>query len=174
MKRILLLILLSFTALSLNTQSKQNYSLQDFPVQTGWVNDFEAIYTPEQLFSLDSLLADYEKRTSIEIAVITIPSTAVEKDGFNELVFEIAKTWGVGKADKDNGILIGISKGHRSIWIANGIGIVKIMSDSETKMVIDKKIIPNFKKGEFYNGTFIGILEIIKILDQNTEKGDER
>ena len=139
-KQITLISIIIFSFLNLNGQSVKESYWTTIPEQIGWTNDYENIFTKQQINSLDSLIADYEQRTSIEIAVITIPSTAVEKDGFNELVFEIAKTWGVGKADKDNGILIGISKGHRSIWIANGIGIEQLMSDSETKKVITRKL----------------------------------
>lgn len=174
MKNTIYLTILIFSLFSFNTQSTRQQAVLDYPIQIGWVNDFEAVFTPEQVISLDSLLADYERRTSVEIAVVTIPSSATEKESFNELVFEIAKNWEVGKADKDNGILIGISKGHRSIWIANGIGIEKIMSNLDTKKVIDKNIIPKFKKDEFYVGTLNGIVEIIKILDQNIERRDER
>src|SRR5690554_4169803 len=97
----------------------------ELPSPKGWVNDFENIFTKEQAKTLDSLVADYEKRTTTEISVITIPASATDKARFDELTLMIANKWGVGKKEKDNGILIGISKEHRTIRIQNGLGIEK-------------------------------------------------
>ncbi len=171
-KQIICISIVILGFLSVNAQTAKKGYWQTIPENTGWINDFEGIFTTEQENHLDSLVTNFEKRTSVEVAVITIPKYAVENDGFNDYVFELAKSWGVGKADKDNGILIGISKGHRSIWISNGIGIEKIMSDIETKAIIDNAIIPNFKNGNFYEGTFDGILEIIKSLDKEQKTKD--
>jgi len=90
------------------------------------------------------------------------------KDKFEDLSLHIAKTWGVGKKYKDNGILIAISKGYRQIRIQNGNGIEKIITDDETKEIIDKYFIPDFKKGKYYDGTLKGLIELIKLLKSKT------
>ena len=41
------------------------------------------------------------------------------------------------KSRKKNGILIGISKGYRKIRIQNENGIEKIITDEETKSIIE-------------------------------------
>lgn len=125
----------------------------------------EDLFTQKEELRIDSLLTDYEKRTGIEIVVITIPAYAIEKDSFEDLVNEIAEDWKIGKLDDDNGILIGISQGHRMIWIANGVGIEKTLSDFETKLIIDYVIIPRYKEDKFYLGTTEGIRAIINIID---------
>ncbi|MEZ4805313.1 MAG: TPM domain-containing protein [Bacteroidia bacterium] len=137
------------------------------PEPLGWVNDFEHLFTQKQLKSLDKLLSDNERKTSNEIAVITIPSNAVSKVNFDSTVLEIAKAWGIGKKVKNNGILIGISKGHRLIRICNADGITKLLSDSETKLIIETVFIPNFKKEDYFLGTFSGIQSLIKTIDKN-------
>ena len=134
------------------------------PSPKGWVNDLEKIFTEEQIITLDSLIAEYEKSTTIEIAVITIPTNATEKDRFGELTLYIAKNWAVGKKDKNNGILIAVSKGYRTIRLQNGFGIEKLLSDKQTKHIIDQKIIPNFKADNIFNGVFEGIQEIKIVL----------
>jgi uncharacterized protein len=141
----------------------------ELPSPKGWVNDFENIFTKEQVKTLDSLISEYEKRTTTEITVITIPTSATDKDRFDELTLHIANSWGVGKKEKNNGILIGISKGHRTIRIQNGLGIEKLITDNQTKQVIDQIIIPNFKANDFYKGVFNGIQEIKQILDKGSK-----
>lgn len=149
---------------ALGQNSKDNY-WENLPKPKGWVNDFENIFTVEQEKTLDSLIVEYEQRTTTEIVVITIPASATDKNSFDELTLKIAKSWGVGKKVKNNGILIGISKGHRKIRIQNGLGIEKELTDNQTKQIIDKIMIPNFKVDNYYKGLFDGIQEIKKALD---------
>lgn len=141
----------------------------ELPSPKGWVNDFENIFTKEQVKTLDSLVADYEKRTTTQISVITIPASATDKARFDELTLMIANKWGVGKKEKDNGILIGISKDHRTIRIQSGLGIEKLITDNQTKQIIDQTIIPNFKADNFYKGVFDGIQEIKMLLDKGSK-----
>jgi uncharacterized protein len=149
-------------------QTSNNYWIK-LPSPTGWVNDFENIFTEDEENTLDSLISEYEKRTTTEITVITIPTSATDKDRFDELTLHIAKSWGVGKKEKNNGILIGISKGHRTIRIQNGLGIEKLITDNQTKQIIDQIIIPSFKANDFYKGVFNGIQEIKQILDKGSK-----
>ncbi len=139
---------------------------KELPKNTGWVNDFENIFSTGQENSLDSILSAYEKKTTIEIAIITIPEIMTTAENFDNLVVQISNYWGLGKKDKNNGILIGVSKGLRSIRISNGIGIEAILTDDQTTKIIENKIIPNFKEENYYQGTLKGIEEIIKNLDQ--------
>ena len=104
----ILTIFLSSFFIAYGQNSKDNY-WENMPKPKGWVNDFENILTIEEEKTLDSLIADYEKRTTIEISIVTIPISATDKERFDELTLHIAKTWGVGKKGNDNGILIGIS-----------------------------------------------------------------
>jgi uncharacterized protein len=138
---------------------------EKLPKPTALINDFEHIFTEQQEKSLDSLVRAYEKKTTTEISIVSIPESATEKERFNELVLFMLNTWGVGKKDKNNGILIGISKGYRLIRISNGFGIEAHMTDEQTKHIIDEAFIPNFKHEAFYTGCFLGVEEIIKVLD---------
>ncbi len=151
----------------IKTQSSNSY-WDNIPKPIGWVNDFEEIFTPEEERKLDSLIQDFEDRTTVEIAVITIPKAAVEVGKFEELTLRIAQTWGVGKKETNNGILIGISTGYRKIRIQNGLGIEKQMSNEQTKKVIDEVFIPNFKIGNYYTGTFNSIQAIKQILEKDS------
>ncbi len=164
-KQITFLVFLIITCFSATAQVKNESQWKSIPDQTGWINDLEDLFTQKEKQSMDSLLTDYEKRTGVELVVITIPAYAIEKDSFDDLVYEIAADWKIGKADDNNGILIGISQGHRMIRIANGIGIEKTLSDFETKMIIDYVIIPRYKEDKFYLGTIEGIHAITNIID---------
>ena len=129
-----------------------------------WVNDYENLYTADQKAELTTLIDNFEKETSFEIAIVTIDTIRVEEDKFEDLSLHIAKTWGVGKRFKDNGVLIAISKGYKRIRIQNGNGTEKIFTNEETQLVIDNYFIPYFKKEEYFNGTLSGLKEIMRVL----------
>ena len=138
------------------------YKLQMNVHPIGWVNDFEFILTPREEQKLDSLLRNYENETSNELTIITIDESWIRKSDFDSLVTVFHNTWGVGKKNKNNGIVIGLSKGLRTIRISNGYGIEGILTDKETKKIIDEIIIPEFKNERYYEGLRKGILKIIE------------
>ncbi len=134
----------------------------DKPV--GWMNDFEGIFSKEESEFIDSLCAAFEKETSIEIVLVTIDSTFVTIDNFDNYITRLGNFWKVGKKGKDNGIIIGLCTGISKIRISNGYGIEKRMSDSETKMIIDRFILPSFRQNNYFDGVKKGIAEIMKKL----------
>jgi uncharacterized protein len=135
------------------------------PKPIGYVNDFEKIYTSEEIETLDSLIANYKKRTTIQISIITIDTTMMKKEELDSWTLKVMKAWGVGRKDKNNGILIGISRGYRVIRIQNGYGIEKILSNQKTKEIIDKDFIPFFKEAKYFEGTMNGLQALMKKLE---------
>lgn len=140
----------------------------NLPKPVSWTNDYENLFSDVERTKLDSIITKFEKETTIEISIVTIDTIKTSKEKFEDLTLHIAQTWKIGKAEKDNGILIGISKGYRRIRIQNGNGIEKIITDEETKKIIENYFIPEFKKGEYYKGTLNGLREIINVLKSKT------
>jgi uncharacterized protein len=151
------------TKLILNSRPKKEipgFVMNAVPEHVGLVNDYENIYTESEEAYLDSLVVAIEKESSIEIAIITLDDKMTTTKDFDSLTLVIAKTWGVGKPKKNNGILIGISSVLRKIRIQNGLGIEKIVSNEATKAIIENSMIPQFKSNQYFEGTRIGINEM--------------
>ena len=181
MKSIYRFIFLLLFAFNLNAQhtestikdSLKNKSIELFrevfwkniPKPVSWTNDYEDLFTDTEQSKLDSIISTFEKQKRIEIAIVTIDTIKTSKDNFDDLSLHIAQTWGIGKKDQENGILIAISKGHRRIRIENSTGVETILSDAVTAEIIENYFIPAFKKGEYYNGTLNGLKQIIKFLN---------
>jgi uncharacterized protein len=142
-------------------------SLRYIPQPVGWVNDFMHLFSEQESKSLDSLISKYEKQTTVEFSVATIDSSMMGPIDFEPYTLLMMRTWGVGKKEKNNGVLIVIAPTLRRIRIRNGYGIEKILTNEQTKAIINETIIPYFKKAEFYQGTREGILAIISKLEKN-------
>jgi len=130
----------------------------------GWVTDYEKLYSKDEIKILNDLIDKFEKETSAEIAIDTLDSLRATNANFDDLSLRIAQKWGIGKSGKDNGIVIAISKHYRKIRIQNGNGIEQVISDDETKFIIDNYFIPKFKNENYYSGTLNGIMELMKKL----------
>lgn len=143
----------------------QKYYAGKIPEPLGYVSDYEKIYTSEEKQSLDSLIGSFEQTTTIQIAIITIDTLMIVKEDLESWTLNVMNTWGVGQKEKGNGVLIGISKGYRVMRIQNGYGITKVLSNQQTKEIIDKDFIPSFKKGKYFEGTMIGLKALMKKLE---------
>src|SRR5688572_9471335 len=62
------------------TQANLNDTL---PQTTGYVNDFEGIFTAGEKRTLDSLIGDFERKTTIQVAVITVDTNMTAGDQFD-------------------------------------------------------------------------------------------
>ena len=137
------------------------------PQARGFINDFVQLFTDDEIKVLDSLVSELERTTTVETSVATVNSTMVKDRDFEDYTLVMMRMWGVGKKDKNNGILIVISPDLRRMRIQNGHGIEDILSDAETKFIVDNSFIPKFKEGKYFEGTRDGIIAIINKLKQN-------
>lgn len=158
--------ILIFLFISLNASAQPGKFKKLIPAAPiGWVSDFEKNFSDEQLKILDSIIILHESETSNEIVIITleIDTTTIRSlEEFEQFALELANEWGVGKDEKDNGIIIVFSKKLRMIRIEIGEGLTAKLTDNEAKAIIDDLIIPEFKKTNYFDGILKGLSEIIK------------
>lgn len=161
---ILALLVSTLSPGSGKAQDTSNTTHQEFPKATGWVNDFEDLFTKRQKQRMERAIAKFERETTIEIAVATLSNDFATADSFENYTLRLGNYWGVGKAGKNNGILIALSTRLRRIRIHNGYGIEEIITNEETKTIIEDYITPYYKKGKHYKGTYKGIISLMKLL----------
>ena len=153
------------------TQSLLQFILRDSVLhKTNWTIDYGELFTATQRKVLDSIISQFERASTIEICIFTLDTTMTSKEGFDDFVLHIHNTLGIGKKNKNNGIVIGISKSLRKIRISNGYAIQKILSDSETKYLIDTQFTPYFRKSDYYAGTLNGVKYLIAKLKKAMKK----
>jgi uncharacterized protein len=146
------------------SQNPNDFPWKSPPKATSWVNDFEDIFTSSEERKLEKQILAFKAKKRMEIVIVTIDKRAMTTEEFDVFTLEIARIWAVGSKEKNDGMLIAISKGLRRIYIHNGIGTAEIFSDAATAKIIDEVFIPAFKKGEYYQGTKDGLKSITKNL----------
>ncbi|TDL99510.1 MAG: hypothetical protein C4K58_06320 [Flavobacteriaceae bacterium] len=161
-----LLIFPLFLSAQFTTGKLDNGQIIEFglPKNGGLVWDFADLLNPSEEYQLNQKLIHYNDSTSTEIAVVTIDEL---KDGWgiHPMATEIGDDNQIGKADKDNGIVILLSKKDRKIAIAGGEGTQIEVTSYISKTIIDHDMRPHFKNGDFFLGLNTAIDSIIRVLE---------
>jgi len=141
----------------------QGFKIPEKPKFETSVYDYVNLLTASQKISLESKLVRYSDSTSTQIVVAIISST--EGENINYLAANWGEKWGIGQAKEDNGILFLLAKDDRKIAIQVGKGVEYLVTDFLSKRIIERVIIPEFKKGDYYSGLDLGSDYIFKTLN---------
>ncbi|MCH8317440.1 MAG: TPM domain-containing protein [Bacteroidetes bacterium] len=131
-----------------------------------FVFDNEQILTEEQETIFTKLFQKHEKETTNEIVLVTTPDWG---EAENALLFAVdfGNKLGIGKKEKDNGVVIVFSKQQRETRISTGYGTENVLKDEIAKRFIDSLMIPRFKEGKFFDGLYDGSKAIVDFLEQS-------
>jgi uncharacterized protein len=142
-------------------ERKQIQAYSSLPGYIGYVNDFEDILSPDQEQELNKIISEFEKQTTNQIAIVSVDSIS-PYTSMKDYATDLANKWGVGQKDKDNGLVIIISKKLRQSRIATGLGTEKILTDQICQRITEQRMIPQFKNGDYFKGIREGLTELIK------------
>lgn len=131
---------------------------REVPELTGRVVDKANMLSPQVRQKLNSALAQLEDSDSTQIAVLTVPS--LEGESIENFGIRVADQWKLGQKDKDNGVILIVSKEDRKIRIEVGYGLESTLTDTLAGLIIDNEISPRFKQGDFNGGIVAGVSAI--------------
>lgn len=110
-----------------------------------YVADPGNLLSPVAKQQADALLWNLRKATSAEVAIAVVPSIGdIPIEDFSEKLFT---SWGLGKSDLDNGLLVVIAIDQRRARIQTGYGMEGIVPDISAKKIINRSVIPFMKDG---------------------------
>ena len=118
------------------------------------VNDFANILNPDQLQNLESKLVAFNDSTTVQIAIVIIPTLGgIEKADFAN---QLGEKWGVGGSKFDNGLVVLIKPKSSSeggeAFIATGYGVEGVVPDATAYDIVNNEMIPHFKQNDYYGG----------------------
>lgn len=141
-------------------------SALDVPTLTNFVTDNANLLTQDQKETLENSLKNFETQTTNQIVILTVNN--LDGDTIENYSIEVAEKNKIGDKEKDNGVLLLISKEDRQVRIEVGMGLEESLTDAKSSYIIRHSITPEFKEEKYYEGINNGIQEIEKtISDQN-------
>ncbi len=154
------LVLLGALISTLVPLAKAQAQLQLPERPQGFVSDFANMLSASTVQELEGRLSGYERETTNEIAVVTVED--LQETTIEDYAVRLFEKWQIGKAGKDNGVLLLIAESERQIRIEVGYGLEPTLTDAEAYGIISRKISPAFKEGDYDEGVRSGVDEIIK------------
>ncbi len=114
------------------------------------VNDFADILGRNEEVRLTVKLNRYANETSTQIAIVT--ETSLQGEDAFDYSNRLARAWGIGGGENDNGVLIYVATEDREVRIQTGYGAEGFLPDALSKRIIEQIIIPSFREGKYYEG----------------------
>lgn len=153
-KNHLVTILLCSVLLFLPVIGLAQTGIPEKPVPPRLVNDFANILSPDQQQSLETKLVAFNDSTSVQIAVVIVPTLG----GFEKADYaqQLGQKWGVGTGKFDNGFVILVKPKTGSengeAFIATGYGVEQFVPDATAIDIVNNEMIPRFKQNDYYGG----------------------
>jgi uncharacterized protein len=120
----------------------------------GYILDEAEILSPETEQNLGMQLALLEQETSTQIAVATVAD--LQGYPIETASLEIARSWGIGQEEHNNGVLLLIAPNDREARIEVGYGLEGAITDLESSMILDEMFV-HFADGDFNTGVTAGV-----------------
>ncbi|MFC5707298.1 TPM domain-containing protein [Aeromonas eucrenophila] len=133
-----------------------------FPALSGRVVDQANLMSRKQAHQLTQQLAAFEKRSGIQLVVVSIDTLAGET--IEEYGYQLGRHWGIGQKDKNNGVLLLIAQDERKVRIEVGYGLEGALPDAIAANIIQTRILPAFKRGDMVAGIVSGSQGIMQAL----------
>lgn len=147
MKKFLFAVLLCLLGVSVQAM--------DFPELTGQVVDEAGILTQTTKSKILSML-----KPNQQFVVVTLKSLRGYE--IEEYGIELARHWGIGHEDYDDGVLLIVAPNERQVRIEVGYGLEGVLTDAQSSSIIRNVLLPAFKAND-YNG---GIVQAVEVMNR--------
>ena len=117
-----------------------------YPPSRGAVSDYAGKLSQPQVAELTSLILDYRRQTSIEIVVVVVDS--LQGQSAREYATGIGNSWGVGKADRNNGIVLLWAPNERAYSLRIADGLSQDLSDADATAITRTAAISRKQNGD--------------------------
>ena len=137
-------------------------STPTFPRLTGRVVDDANILSPATRADLTAMLQHHELATGEQVVVVTLPS--LQGYSIEDFGYQLGRAWGIGQKDKNTGALLIVAPKEHKVRIEVGYGLEGKLTDAQSSVIINRDILPAFRRGDFNAGVMAGTATMLKVL----------
>ncbi|MFZ5720470.1 MAG: TPM domain-containing protein [Pseudomonadota bacterium] len=131
-----------------------------FPPLTGRVVDQAELLSPQAEAQLTAELAELERATGHQLVVATLPD--LQGYEIEDYGYQLLRTWGIGRKDEDDGVILIVAPNQRKVRIEVGYGLEPVLTDALSRLIIERQILPAFREGDFERGVVEGTQAIVR------------
>lgn len=126
-----------------------------FPPLNGRVVDGARLLSPAEEQEITAKLEALERDTTDQVVVVTVES--LQGHEIEDYGYQLGRAWGIGREDKDNGVLLVIAPDEKKVRIEVGYGLEPVLTDAMSALIIQNAILPSFREGSHARGIAQGV-----------------
>ena len=126
------------------------------------------LLTPAEEAALTGRLAALERQTSDQLVIVTTPS--LEGETIEAYGQRLGNGWGIGRAERNNGVLLIVVPTERQTRIEVGRGLEGTLTNARAAEIIQRELLPHFAAGRWNAGLEAGTSAIIAVLTEGDAK----
>lgn len=133
------------------------------PTLTGPVMDQAQIIDPSDKNYLEQQIRSLYETSDIQIQILTLKS--LNGEPIEQVSIDTTDVWKLGKAETDKGLLILVAPNERKTRIEVGQGLEGDLPDLVAHQIIQQKMLPAFRDGNYGKGLIaaVGTIEAILV-----------
>ena len=160
MKRLALCLAVAFAVTGCNRDAAQTgNSMLDVGLMR--VQDRAEVIPGTEEIELARTSESLEKATTDQLVVVTVRTLSGQD--IAKFSTKLGNRMGLGRADKDNGVLLVVAPNERKVRIAVGYGLEGLLTDQRAAGIIND-MVPHFRSGDGAGAIRIGVNEIDAVL----------
>ena len=163
MKKILLITFCLISGVAFGIE----YTVQSIPNPKttnvhAFVSNPDGILKQETVQELNIELDSLESQTGAEVAVVAVNS--IGQEDYLSFANQLFKQWKIGKAKRDNGLLILFVLDQKKVKIETGYGLEGVLPDAVCSRVRTQTMNPEFRLGNYDGGLASGVRELASVI----------
>ena len=140
----------------------------DFPPLSGRVVDEANVISPLICTSIEEKSKELEEKSGIQLVVATIKS--LQGGDIETFANQLFRTWKLGEAKKNNGVLLLVAPAEHKVRIEVGYGLEGTLTDALAQVIIAGSVVPRFKADDYSGGIARGVDGIISVLTTDSSE----
>jgi len=144
----------------------------EVPTAQGALTDLAGLVDDSHRLRIEDLLTRAEASGRVQLFVLTLPTLA--GDDLSEFSIRVARSWGIGGEDRDDGVLLLVVRDDRLLRLEVGYGIEETLTDLESARILDEVIVPRLRADDAGGGIEAGVAAVLRRLDIDTGPASDR
>ncbi|MEM7780647.1 MAG: TPM domain-containing protein [Pseudomonadota bacterium] len=135
---------------------------------TGRVVDAADVLAASTEATLTETLEALESDTGVQLVVATTPD--LEGREIDAYSFDLGNAWGLGSAERNDGLLLLVAPNERQVRIEVGIGLESKVTNLEASEIIHVAMMPHLRRGDFSSAMIVGVDSLIEEVEETEVK----
>lgn len=115
-----------------------------------YINDYINLVDDKTKENIISIGKELEDKTGAQSVIVIVDT--IGNDTIQNYANKLFRSWGIGEADKDNGLLILVALDDRSYRVEVGRGLEGVIPDLLSNRVMENMATPHFKNNDYSTG----------------------